>query len=218
MCTCLHVRTRDCVHLCAKTISAVPDAGRVLPHITHPRSRWLEQALSSPKAMFAMIARAADVSHAPSAAKKSTSTQSTNTGNLPSGIGVLADAAREEGGVGAASDGGAREHGELSGKEEALRRLSKLHGNSRALKNKIRWILSLLLNMLARVSARSVACVHSCMRAGRLRLLHACSGDWGTEAGCKTVLAWRTEPAHTERSTARRTMSASRCWLEACAC
>jgi len=165
MCTCLHVRTRDCVHLCAKTISAVPDAGRVLPHITHPRSRWLEQALSSPKAMFAMIARAADVSHAPSAAKKSTSTQSTNTGNLPSGIGVLADAAREEGGVGAASDGGAREHGELSGKEEALRRLSKLHGNSRALKNKNQ-MDSLSLAQHARTRERALcsvcAFVHAC--------------------------------------------------------
>ena len=120
---CTHARLRARVR--EKKIPTVPDAGRVLPHITHPRSRWLGQALPSPKAMFAMIARAADVSHAPSAAKKPTS-----TGNLPPGIGVLADVVREDGRVGAARDGGAREHGELSGKEEALRRLSKLHGKS----------------------------------------------------------------------------------------
>ena len=124
---CTHARASVCMF--AQTIPTVPDAGRVLPHITHPRSRWLGQALPSPKAMFAMIARAADVSHAPSAAKAPTSTD-----NLPPGARVLADAACEEGGEGDARDGGAREHrdGELSGKEEALRRLSKLHGNPRA--------------------------------------------------------------------------------------
>jgi len=52
--------------------SAVPASqkSRVLPHVTHPRSAFFLQALPSPQPHFAMIARAADVSHAPNAAKK----------------------------------------------------------------------------------------------------------------------------------------------------
>lgn len=137
----------------------VADMGRVVAHITHPRSRWLEEALPSPKANFAMIARAADVSHAPNLGERrggnaaqrpeptdKTCNKSANTcdtcDNLPPGIGlVLRDAAPwEQQGQGRTTY--AREDstrnlgdGEMSGKEEALRRLSKMLGEHAALES-----------------------------------------------------------------------------------
>ena len=89
----------------------VADLGRVVAHITHPRSRWLERGLPSPQANFGMIARAADVSHAPNGGERrggnaaqrpqrtdNTCKESQNTcDNLPPGIGpVLHDAAPRE--------------------------------------------------------------------------------------------------------------------------
>ncbi len=58
------------VKLTVGGVMTVADLGRVVGHITHPRSRWLEQALPSPKANFGMIARAADVSHAPNGGER----------------------------------------------------------------------------------------------------------------------------------------------------
>ena len=94
----------------SKSTVPVPDQARVLPHITHPRSKWLEQALPATKANFAMIARAADVSHAPAAEKKPGGT-TTEGDALGSGARAAAETPESS----------------LLGKDEALRRLSKLH-------------------------------------------------------------------------------------------
>jgi hypothetical protein len=142
-------------------VMTVADLGRVVGHITHPRSRWLEQGLPSPKANFGLIARAADVSHAPNGGERrggnaaqrprptdNTCKTSENTydhhtcDNLPPPIGlVLLDAAPwEQQGEGRTTEDSTRNLGdgemsgtEMAGKEEALRRLSKMLGEHAAL-------------------------------------------------------------------------------------
>lgn len=102
----------------SKSVVPASGASRVLPHVTHPRSNFFLQALPTPQASFAMIARAADVSHAPTAAKKPRAERAADGTDRKTGA---------EGGERSNEGDRDKRDGEMSGKDEALRRLSKLH-------------------------------------------------------------------------------------------
>ena len=99
----------------SKSNEPVPDAVRVVPAVTHPRSSWFQQVLPSPRANFAMLARAADVSHAPADAKRARRGEEDDAKGGQAGCDGGGDADDEACGAKSACT------------EEMLRRLSKLH-------------------------------------------------------------------------------------------